>query len=115
MALNTNKDLKQFYSISEVAEIFKVNETTLRFWEREFPQQIAPRKGARNVRQYSKDDLEKLRVVYNLIKVRGLKIAAARQLLKHNSEGETQQTEVVDRLRHLRAELVAIKKEMGGL
>lgn len=115
MALNLNKDLKQFYSISEVAEMFQIPETTLRFWEKEFPQQIAPRKGARNVRHYSKDDLEKIRVVHNLVKVRGLKLSAARQLLKRNGEGQAQQTEVVDRLRALRAELVAIKKEMGEL
>lgn len=115
MALNTNKDLKQFYSITEVAKMFDFEATTLRFWEKEFPQQIAPKKGARSVRHYSKEDIEKIRVVYNLVKVRGLKLAAARELLKHNSQGQTQQTEVVDRLRHLRAELVAIKKEMGEL
>ncbi|MCQ2292810.1 MAG: MerR family transcriptional regulator [Bacteroidaceae bacterium] len=115
MALNLNKDLKQFYSISEVAKIFEINETTLRFWEKEFPQQIAPKKGARNIRHYTKDDLEKIRVVYNLVKVRGLKLSAARELLKKNKEGQSQQTEVVDRLRQLRTELVAIKKEIGQL
>lgn len=115
MALNLNKDLKQFYTISEVAEMFQVNETALRFWEKEFPQQISPKKGGRGVRHYTKDDLEKIRVVYNLVKVRGLKLSAARELLKHNGEGAAQQTEVVDRLRHLRAQLVAIKKEMGEL
>lgn len=115
MAYNPDKDLKQYYSISEVAEMFDINATTLRFWEKEFPQQIAPKKGARSVRHYTKGDLEKIRVVYNLVKVRGLKISAARQLLKHNSEGQAQQTEVIDRLRAIRAELVTIKKEMGGL
>lgn len=115
MALNPNKDLKQFYTISEVAEMFQLNETTLRFWEKEFPQQIAPRKGARNVRHYSKDDLEKIRIVKSLVKDRGLKLAAARELLKHNNQGQAQQTEVIDRLRAIRAQLVAIKKEMGEL
>ena len=47
MSLNTNKDLKQFYSIGEVAAMFEVNETTLRFWEKEFPQ-IAPRRWVRH-------------------------------------------------------------------
>ena len=37
MALNKNKDLKMFYSISEVAQMFNVTETLLRFWEKEFP------------------------------------------------------------------------------
>ena len=43
MALNTNKNLKLFYSIKEVAEMFGVNETLLRYWEKEFPQ-ICPKK-----------------------------------------------------------------------
>ncbi|MCQ2205236.1 MAG: MerR family transcriptional regulator [Bacteroidaceae bacterium] len=115
MALNPNKDLKQFYTISEVAQTLGINETTLRFWEKEFPQQIAPKKLARNVRHYTKDDLEKIRVVYNLVKVRGLKLSAARELLKKNRQGDTQQVEAVERLRALRAQLVAIKKEMGEL
>ena len=113
--LNTDKNLKKYFSIKEVAARFGVAETLLRFWEKEFPQQIAPKKGARNIRHYTKDDIEKIRVVYNLVKVRGLKLTAARELLKKNHEGQAQQTEAVDRLRQLRAQLVAIKKEMGEL
>ncbi len=94
MALNLNKDLKQFYSISEVAAMFDVNETTLRFWEKEFPQ-IAPQKGSGKVRRYTKDDIEQVRLVHNLVKVRGLKIAAARDALKKNKSGTVQTVEVI--------------------
>ena len=52
MALNTNKDLKLFYSIGEVAQEFGVNESLLRFWESEFPN-IAPKKNSRGVRMYT--------------------------------------------------------------
>ena len=37
MALNLNKNLKLYYNIHEVAEMFGVNESTLRYWEKEFP------------------------------------------------------------------------------
>ncbi len=114
MALKTEKNLKHFYSISEVAEMFEVNETLLRFWEKEFPQ-INPKKGGRGVRQYTKEDIEIIRVIYNLVKVRGLRIEAARELLKKNHEGTAQQTEVVDRLRAIREELVTLKAELGDL
>lgn len=114
MALKTEKNLKRFYSISEVAQMFDVNETLLRFWEKEFPQ-INPKKGGRGVRQYTKDDIEVIRVIYNLVKVRGLRLEAARELLKKNHEGTAQQTEVVDRLRAIREELVNMKKELGDL
>ena len=58
---------KLYYSIGEVAEMLGVNDTLLRFWEREFPQ-ISPKKGGRGVRQYTKDDIETIKVIYNLVK-----------------------------------------------
>jgi len=114
MALNLHKDLKLYYSIGEVAAMFDVNETLLRFWEKEFPQ-INPRKTGRNIRQYTQEDIEQVRLVYNLVKVRGLKIAAAREALRKNKEGTVQMVEVVDRLRGIKAELQAIRKELGEL
>lgn len=107
--LTKDKNLKLYYSIKEVAEMFDVNETLLRFWEKEFPKQIHPKKAGRNIRQYSKEDIEEIRVVYNLVKVRGLKIAAAREVLKKNKEGAQQTGEVVERLKAIRAELLRIK------
>ena len=105
---------KLYYSIGEVAEMLGVNDTLLRFWEREFPQ-INPKKGGRGVRRYTKDDIEIIRVIYNLVKVRGLRIDAAREVLRKNHEGTVKTTEVVDRLRALRAELVELKAEMGAM
>ncbi|MBR4127879.1 MAG: MerR family transcriptional regulator [Bacteroidaceae bacterium] len=114
MAYNPNKELKLYYSISEVAAEFGVAETLLRFWEKEFPQ-IAPKKSGRNVRQYTKEDIEQIRIIYNLVKVRGLKISAARDLLKKNKEGVGNASEVIDRLQAIKAELQAIRAELGGL
>lgn len=114
MSLNPHKELKLYYSIGEVAAMFEVNETLLRFWEKEFPQ-ISPRKTGRNIRQYTQEDIEQIRLVYNLVKVRGLKIAAAREALKKNKEGTVQMVEVIDRLRAVKAELQAIRRELGEL
>lgn len=114
MALNTNKNLKLFYSIKEVAEMFGVNETLLRYWEKEFPQ-ICPKKAGRQVRQYTQADIEQIRIVYDLVKVRGLKISAARELLHKNKEGTQQTLDVVSRLRKIRQELEAIRTELGQL
>ena len=114
MALKTDKDLKLYYSIGEVAQMFDVNETLLRFWEKEFPQ-ITPKKSGRNIRQYTKDDIEQIRTIYNLVKVRGLKISAAREALKKNKEGTVQTIEVIERLQAIKAELQSIKKGLAGL
>ena len=114
MALNKNKDLKKYYSISEVAEQFGVAESLLRYWEKEFPN-IAPRKGGRNVRQYTTEAIEEVRVVYNLLKVRGMKIAAAREALRKNKRGTMDSSDIISRLQSVRAELMEIKKELGEL
>ena len=114
MALAKDKDLKMFYSISEVAQMFGVTETLLRYWEKEFPS-ISPRKSGRGIRQYSHDDVEEVRVIHTLVKVRGLKIAAAREALKTGKKRAVRDTTVLDRLTAIRAELVAMRKEIDGI
>ncbi len=111
----SQKDLKLFYSIAEVSDMFGVPETTLRFWERQFPKQIAPRKSGRNIRQYTATDIEKIRIIHNLVKVRGLKIAAARELLKKNKAGTQQQSELLTRLQSLREDLLSIRDELNRI
>ena len=81
MALNTEKKLKLYYSIKEVAEMLGVSESMLRFWEKEIPM-IKPKTTGNNIRQYTEQDIENIKVVYNLVKVRGFKLAAARKMLK---------------------------------
>ena len=66
MSLNTNKDLKMYYSIAEVSRKFGVAGSLLRFWEKEFPN-INPKKTERGIRQYTAQDIEEIRIVYNLL------------------------------------------------
>ena len=86
MALNPNKDLKKYYSIQEVAKMYNVSESLLRFWETEFPQ-LKPRRAGRDIRQYSKDDVKLVGVIHDLVKRRGLKLSAARDVLRKNLGG----------------------------
>lgn len=114
MALNPNKELKLYYSIGEVAEMLGVSETLLRYWEKEFPT-ITPKKSGRNIRQYSQGDIEQVRLIHHLVKVKGMKLAAARKALR-NSKGEVERNmEIVSRLQAVREELMQIKKELDGL
>ena len=114
MAYNPNKELKKYYSISEVAEEFNVAESLLRFWEREFPN-INPRKGHRGIRQYTKEDIDEVRLVYNLLKVRGMKIAAAREILSKNKKAASDASEIIERLQSIKAELQEISRELKDL
>ncbi|MDE6158876.1 MAG: MerR family transcriptional regulator [Bacteroidaceae bacterium] len=111
MAFSTKKDLKKYYSIGEVARMFDVAESLLRYWETEFPT-IKPRKSGRNIRQYSADDIEQIRVVHNLVKVRGMKLAAARETLQQGHGKAKNSVDVFEKLQKIRAELVALRKEL---
>ena len=114
MALNTNKDLKLYYSISEVAKMFNVSETLLRYWEKEFPN-IKPHKAGRGVRQYTKEDIEEVRIVYRLVKERGMTLEGARTSMKRDKKSTNKQIEVIERLKAVRDELQAINKAFNAL
>ena len=114
MAYNPNKDLKMYYSIGEVAKMFNVNESLLRYWEKEFPI-ISPRKAGGNIRQYRKEDIENIRLVYHLVKEKGMTLQGAKQRLKANKETTEQTAEVVERLKSIREELVNLRKSLDYL
>ena len=115
MALNLDKNLKLYYSIREVAEMFDLNESTLRYWETEFPYLKPKTAGPNKVRQYSEKDIEQIRLIHNLVKVRGFKIAAARKMINANRDGADRRAEVITRLIDIRSELQAIKHQLDGL
>ncbi len=114
MALNRDKDLKLFYSIKEVAAMFGVNESALRYWEKVFPQ-IQPKTNARGIRQYTKEDIEEIRLVYNMAKVRGFKLDAARKMISRNRQGVDKSAQVLELLISSRDQLVAVKKQLDSL
>lgn len=108
---DADKDMKLYYSISEVADLFGVNASLLRFWEKEFPQ-IAPKTTSRGVRQYRKEDVEMVRLIYHLVKEKGMTLPGARQKLKDNKEATVRNFEIISRLKDIKEELLAIKKEL---
>ena len=114
MAYNPNKELKMYYSISEVARMFDVNESLLRYWEKEFPN-ISPKKAGGNIRQYRKEDIENIRLVYHLVKEKGMTLQGAKLRLKDNKAKTIQTAEVVNRLKDIREELVKLRKGLDYL
>ena len=104
--LNTDKELKLYYSIGEVADMFGVNQSLLRFWEKEFPQ-ISPKTTGRGIRQT-------IGLIYHLVKEKGMTLPGARQRLKDNKEATVRNYEIVNRLKAIKDELLAIKRELDG-
>lgn len=86
----------------------------MRYWEKEFPI-ISPKKAGGNVRQYRKEDIENIRLVYHLVKEKGMTLQGAKQKLKMNRETTIRTTEILDRLKLIREELVSMRKELDYL
>lgn len=115
MAININHPTKLYYSIKEVAQHFGLNESTLRYWETEFPQ-LKPKTVAKTkVRQYTVEDIQEISVIYNLVKVRGFKLAAARKMLSANRHGAERTSEVLSTLMSVRDQLKELKTQIDGL
>ena len=92
-----------FYSTTEVAALFKVNASLIRFWEKEF-EFLKPRKTAKGVRAYTVKDIENIRVVYNLVKENGYTLQGAKEKLKQKSTKEINKNmELVENLNRLKS------------
>ena len=97
---------KIYFSISEVAEMFDVNTSLLRFWEKEF-QQLQPRKNSKGNRMYSKKDIELFKKIHELVRVQGFTLEGAKNALRQKVN-ETDGAAIQARLIRVRSELVSI-------
>ncbi|MBQ2403340.1 MAG: MerR family transcriptional regulator [Prevotella sp.] len=114
MTLKQNKNLKLYYSIKEVAQMFNVSESLLRYWETEFPT-LRPKTTPNKVRQYSEADIKQVRNIHNLLKVRGFKIAAARKMINKNPTTVDKSADILNTLISVRDELKDLKKQLDSL
>ena len=105
---------KKFYKIGDVAEILNVPTSTLRFWEKEFTV-IKPKRNSKNIRVYTVKDIETIKMIYYLVKEKGLKLDAAQAMIKRNRGGISKQHEVVARLKTMREELVKLDNALASL
>jgi DNA-binding transcriptional MerR regulator len=110
---------KLFYSITEVADQFKVNASLIRFWEKEF-EFLKPRKTAKGNRTYTKKDIENIRLVYHLVKEKGFTLQGAKDKLKEKPTKETsnkpqdsnKNAEVIKNLNNLKSFLQELKSQL---
>ena len=107
-------DKRLFYSIQEVADHFAVHVSLLRFWEKEFDN-INPKKTAGGTRQYTREDIRQVEVVYRLVKDKGMTLEGARQTLKTKKDDETRRAEAISRLTEIKKELLLLEEEFNHL
>jgi DNA-binding transcriptional MerR regulator len=102
---------KLFYSIGEVADMFNVNTSLIRFWEKEFDI-IRPKKNKKGNRLFTQKDVDNFHVIFHLVKERGYTLNGAKAKLRQNKDGVNENLEVVKTLKKLRDFLTEIKKQM---
>lgn len=95
---------KRYYKISEVSMILNIPASTLRFWEKQFTV-IKPKRNAKGSRFYTPDDIEKIRMVYYLVKEKGMKLDAAQEEIKRNGTGISRRVEALNTLKAVKLKL----------
>ena len=102
---------KLFYSMGEVSEMFDVNASLIRHWESKFDV-LRPRKNKKGNRMFSPGDVENLKLIYHLVKERGMTLEGANRCLKRNRGALTRDAELLERLQRVRAMLVEVREEL---
>jgi DNA-binding transcriptional MerR regulator len=102
---------KVYYSIGEVADLFEVRPSLIRFWEKEFDI-LKPQKNKKGNRLFTRQDIANLRLIFHLVKERGYTLQGAKDKLKQNREDVERRVEIVDSLYKIRNFLDELKKEL---
>lgn len=102
---------KLYYTIGEVSKMFDVNTSLIRFWEKEFDI-IKPQKNKKGNRLFTPEDVKNFQVIYHLVKERGFTLQGAKDKLKGNKEGVSNDAEIVATLQKLKGFLLEIKANL---
>ncbi len=108
MPYKEKKVEKLYYSIGEVAEMFGVNTSLIRFWEKEFDI-IKPKKNKKGNRFFTHQDIDNFHVIFHLVKERGMTLSGAKKKLKENKEDTINNFEVINTLNEIKRILLEIK------
>ena len=111
MPYKEQETVKLYYSIGEVARMFDVNSSLIRFWEKEFDI-IKPQKNKKGNRLFSQDDVDNFYIIYHLVKEKGFTLEGAKKKLKENKSDTVNNIEIIKSLNKVRDFLVEIKKEL---
>lgn len=102
---------KQYYSIGEVAKMFNLSISNVRFWEQEF-EILRPKKNRKGDRFFTKEDIENLKIIYHLLKEKGYTIEGARKKLLQNPREVSDRLVMIESLKKIRHFLSSLKRNL---
>jgi DNA-binding transcriptional MerR regulator len=102
---------KRYYTIGEVAEMLEVAPSLIRFWETEFPT-LRPKKNKKGDRQFTKKDIEHLKLIYELVKEKGYTLQGARDIIKSRQHLPPDKSEVIASLEEIKKFLIQLRDNL---
>ncbi len=111
MQKKSNNKEKLFYSIGEVAKIFDVNTSLIRFWENEFDI-IKPQKNKKGNRLFTQTDIDNFHLIFHLVKEKGMTLKGAKKKLSENRNDTVYNFEIVSVLKNIKNLLLELKNDM---
>ena len=103
--------LKRYYSIGEVAKLFEISTSQIRFWESEFDT-LSPVKNSKGDRRFTPANIQQLKLIFELVKEKGYTIAGAKQELASKSGYYKKKADTIDKLKRMRSSLQEIINEL---
>ena len=104
---------KRYYSISEVAQMFDMNISKLRFWEEQFPT-LEPKRDRSGDRKYTQDDIRLLQEIVELVDDQGHTIEGARKALENKKKKKNANQEVIDKLDEIKSFLEFLRSSLNN-
>lgn len=102
---------KLYYSIGEVAEILQVNTSQIRFWLNEFDM-LHIQKNKKGDRRFTQEDIENLKAIYHLVKVKKYKLEAAKEIMRQRSKEVKQKMQTLEALHRIKDFLLMLRNEL---
>ena len=102
---------KRYYRIGEIAKAFDVNASLIRFWDKEF-EALKPKKNAKGNRRFTPEDVQNLKLIYNLVKERGYTLEGAKTYLKEQNQKSLNDFDIITKLERVKDELIKIKNQL---
>ena len=103
---------KKYFSIGEVAEMLNVATSLIRFWESEFDI-IKPKKNRKGNRQFTREDIDNVKLIYHLVKEKGYTLQGAKDLLKNGNDSLKENIEIIDSLKKVKKFLLEIRSKFA--
>ena len=105
-------DDKMYYTIGEVAELLGENTSLVRFWSQKFSDFIKPVRNKKGNRLFTSSDVENFKIIYHLVKERGMTLEGAEKRMSDNKDGTDKSMDVIASLNRIRQELIDVKESL---